>query len=71
MPSYGVDVSFPMQHHQVTTSYRPFGDGISSVYDHFLQGCRDFYKEKQKRCDDSERDRINFNIQQPSGMQVC
>jgi hypothetical protein len=70
-PSYGVDVSFPMQHPQVTASYRPLGDGIPSVYDHFLQGCRDFYKYKQKRCDDSERDRINFNLQQPSIMQVC
>lgn len=70
MSSYGVDVSFPMQHHHVTTSHRPLGDGITSFYDHFLQGCRDYYKETQERCDNSERDRINFNLQQPSEMQV-
>jgi hypothetical protein len=70
MTSYGVDVSFPMQHHHETTSHRPLGDGITSVYDHFLQGCRDYYKEKHERCDNLERDRINFNLQQPSDMQV-
>lgn len=65
--SYGIDVSFPMQHPQVAESpTRPLGDGISSFYNQYLQGCRDFYKEKNDRCAISEQDRIHRNRQQPS-----
>jgi hypothetical protein len=47
--SYGVDVSFPMQHPHVSASPRPLGDGMSFLYNQYLQGCQDFYKEKNDR----------------------
>lgn len=67
---YGVDVSFPMQHAQVTETPKPFGDSVMTFYNSFLEGCRDFYKERAERCNESEQSRLNLNLQQPSNMQV-
>ena len=68
-PSYGVDVSFPMQHAQVTDMERPFGDSVMPFYNKFLQGCRKFYEEKSERCEESELSRLNLNSRQPPVMQ--
>lgn len=68
--SYGADVSFPAQHSQVTDSEKPFGESITPFYNDFLQGCREYYKDRSAHCDESERSRLNLNSQQPSVMQV-
>lgn len=47
---------------------QPLGDKQSN-YDEFLQGCRDYNGRKWKRCDNSEKERIEMNLVQPSGMQ--
>lgn len=69
-PSFGVDVSFPTQHAQVTGTQKPFGDSVMPFYNKFLQGCRDYYKDRSALCDESELSRLNLNRQQPSVMQV-
>lgn len=68
-PMFGVDVSFPMQHAQVTQSQKPLGDSVMDFYFNFLQGCRDYYKERAGLCDESELSRLNLNLQQPAFMQ--
>jgi len=67
---YGVDVSFPAQHAQVTENQKPFGDSIMPFYDKFMQGCRNYYEERAERCDESELSRLNLNLRQPPVMQV-
>lgn len=60
---YGVDVSFPMHHHNVTTLPSPFGDTRRKFYDDYLQGCKDYFKDDS--CDKSERHRISMCVDQP------
>jgi prolyl 4-hydroxylase len=68
-PVFGVDVSFPMQHAQVTQSQKPLGDSVMDFYFNYLQGCRNYYKERAGLCDESELSRLNLNLQQPAVMQ--
>lgn len=67
---YGVDVSFPAQQAHVADFPKPFGESRMEFYKDFLQGCRDYYKDRSKICDESELARLNLNRQQPPVMQV-
>jgi prolyl 4-hydroxylase len=68
-PIYGVDVSFPAQNAHVADFPRPFGNDRIEFYNKFLQGCREYYKDRSKLCDESELSRLNLNRQQPPVMQ--
>lgn len=67
--SFGVDVSFPMQHAHVSQTEKPFSDSIMPFYNEFMQGCRDYYQKRGELCDESERARLNLNLLQPAAMQ--
>lgn len=62
-PKYGVDISFPMQHHQILDD-NPLGiNNRLGEYDKFIDGCN------TDQCVTSEIDRINMNLRQPPKMQ--
>lgn len=48
-------------------SVQPLGDR-ASVYDEYIQGCRDYWGHQGSLCDDCERDRIAHNKKQPRCM---
>jgi prolyl 4-hydroxylase len=63
--SYGVDISWPMQHAHATDKDNPFGKSTQDSYANFISGC-----EKQAdNCQDYESDRLEMNLLQPSAMQ--
>ena len=68
---YGVDVSFPMHHPNVTTD-NPLGDK-QKFYEDLINGCVEHYeKEKEgkgQRCLNNEKDRVAMSLRQPKGMQ--
>jgi hypothetical protein len=63
---YGVDCSFPI-HSKELRCGDILGDR-KKVYEDFMQGCRDYYKEKADRCDVTEDERIEMSIRQPQSM---
>jgi hypothetical protein len=88
--SYGVDVSFPVHHLQVSTNYphlihntdpesystplqfqnqvlQPLGNK-QEFYDHYIQGCREYYGKRGQMCDSTEKDRIKMSLTQPRSM---
>jgi prolyl 4-hydroxylase len=65
-PSYGVDVSFPMQHSRCREG--PLGDR-NAFYEKYVEGCVDYFKEEGERCIDYEIDRIKITLEQPGSMQ--
>jgi len=68
---YGVDNSFPIQHSfDVNMNDNPLNGAHKKIYNHFLQGCRDYYHPEGYKCDGSERDRIEMNLRQPGSMFV-
>ena len=67
-PSYGVDVSFPV-HHRTFSQDQPLGDR-HKLYDEFMAGCRLHYSDKGPACDNTEEDRVEMSVRQPSSMQV-
>ena len=48
---------------------QPLGDR-DSIYDRYMQGCRDYWGDRGSVCDAYERDRIAMNIRQPKSMVV-
>jgi prolyl 4-hydroxylase len=66
--TYGVDCSFPI-HSKEFQCGNLLGDR-KKVYDEFMEGCRDFYGSKGKRCDSVEKDRIAMSVRQPQSMVV-
>jgi hypothetical protein len=65
--SYGADVSFPI--HYDSLKQGPLGNRIE-FYEHYMNGCRKFYKEKSERCDSYEKDRLEMSLRQPQSMVV-
>ena len=63
---YGTDVSFPV-HHPITSREGPLGDRLS-VYEHFIDGCRQHYGRKGDRCDIGEQDRMSMSLRQAPSM---
>ena len=47
---------------------QPLGDR-QKFYDEFLDGCVKYYGKRGHRCKDTERDRIDMSLRQPSSMQ--
>jgi hypothetical protein len=80
---YGVDVSFPIHHARVSTNYawldhtldpkdmhiQPLGDR-QSVYEESIEGCVEYYGEDGPLCLQSEIERLQMNLHQPSSMRV-
>ena len=64
--SYGVDCSFPV-HSKEFKCGDLLGDR-QSVYEEFMEGCRQHYGSKANRCDITEEDRIAMSIRQPQSM---
>lgn len=65
--SYGVDVSFPMQHHaSVSNNGNLFGGDRESVYLEFMEGCAEKYNETI--CSRYEDHRIQMGLRQPKSM---
>ncbi|CAB9496500.1 Ankyrin Repeat [Seminavis robusta] len=63
---YGVDVSYPMHHPNVTTpTNNPLGDR-QSFYEENIQGCEDFYQSG--KCLTNERVRVKMSLRQPKSM---
>jgi hypothetical protein len=63
---YGVDCSFPIHH----TDFK-CGDMLGNrktVYEVYMQGCRDFYGKRGNRCDSTEKDRLEMSLRQPQSM---
>jgi prolyl 4-hydroxylase len=63
---YGVDCSFPIH----STDFK-CGDLLGdrkSVYEDYMQGCRDFYGHRGNRCDSTEADRLDMSLRQPQSM---
>ena len=69
---YGVDNSFPIQHsYDIKMNDNPLNGEYKKIYyNHFLQGCRDYYHPEGYKCVGSERDRIEMNLRQPRSMFV-
>jgi hypothetical protein len=66
--TYGVDCSFPI-HSKEFRCGNLLGDR-KKVYDKFMEGCREFYGNKGKRCDSTEEDRLEMSLRQPQSMVV-
>ena len=64
---YGVDCTFPI-HSKHLNCRHEFADDRKKFYEDFMQGCRDHYGSKGKRCDSIEADRIKMSIRQPQSM---
>ena len=69
---YGVDVSFPMHHSNVTAANdNPLGDK-QKFYEDLIQGCVEHYDQekegKGQRCLNNEKDRVAMSLRQPKGM---
>jgi prolyl 4-hydroxylase len=62
--SYGIDCSFPI-HNKTLNCGDLLGDR-KSIYEEYMQGCRERYKPEF--CDDNEEVRIEMNIRQPRSM---
>lgn len=60
---YGVDCSFPI--HRELTCGDLLGDR-QSIYDHYMQGCRERYSADL--CDEGEDMRLEMNLRQPQSM---
>jgi hypothetical protein len=65
--AYGADVSFPV--HYGTLKPGPLGNR-SELYEHYMNGCRKYYKDKGDRCDSYEKDRLEMSLRQPQSMVV-
>ena len=64
---YGVDCSWPV-HSKEWKCGGHLGDR-ESIYEDFMEGCRKHYgPRKAKRCDETERDRIEMSVRQPQSM---
>lgn len=63
---YGLDCSFPI-HNEELSCGDLLGDR-KTVYDDFMQGCRDFYGKQGDRCDITEKERIEMSIRQPQSV---
>ena len=75
---YGVDRSFPI-HHLAPAFYDAASDATSDpfdgaskrdFYEEFMEGCRNRYAPEGFLCDDTEVERIEMNLRQPSSMYV-
>ena len=69
---YGVDYSFPMHRHKISinsTNIFSSNNDRQTVYDEYLQGCRDKYPDHAGICEDTEEGRIDMNFNQPQSMQ--
>jgi hypothetical protein len=68
---YGVDVSFPMHHANVSTDNNPLGDK-QQFYEDLINGCVDHYNKesdgKGLRCLSNEKDRVEMSLRQPKSM---
>lgn len=70
--SYGADVSFPVHHSAVLDKddpNQPMGDK-QTLYNDFIEGCRNHYGKRGGSCDQTEADRIAMSLRQPASMQV-
>lgn len=66
--SYGVDVSYPMHHGNLTVP-NPLGGDKQTFYEDNIQKCVEHYGKKQGiRCIDNEKERIAMSLRQPQGM---
>lgn len=81
---YGVDISFPMHHRNVSSNFawldesteehkgtpvQPLGDK-QTFYNELIGRCMDFYGDKGHLCAQSEIDRIAMSLRQPQSMKV-
>jgi hypothetical protein len=66
--TYGVDCSFPI-HSKEFRCGNLLGDR-KKVYDEYMEGCREFYGSKGKRCSPNEEDRLEMSLRQPQSMVV-
>jgi prolyl 4-hydroxylase len=67
--TYGVDVSWPMQHPHVSTKERPLGDSIQETYADYIRGCQQQPNVKDGFCEMYESDRLEMNLLQPRSME--
>jgi prolyl 4-hydroxylase len=66
--TYGVDCSFPIHNNELRCG-NLLGDR-QKIYNEFMQGCREFYGKKGKRCDSTEENRLEMSLRQPQSMVV-
>mmetsp|Transcript_26214 Transcript_26214/g.46232 ORF Transcript_26214/g.46232 Transcript_26214/m.46232 type:complete len:441 (-) Transcript_26214:94-1416(-) len=65
---YGVDVSYPMQHPNLTIiGSNPLGNR-QAFYEEIINDCVKHYGEKGQRCLMNEEERIAMNLRQPQSM---
>jgi prolyl 4-hydroxylase len=64
--AYGVYCSFPI-HSKELRCGDLLGDR-KSVYEEYIQGCRNFYGRRGERCDLTEKDRLEMTVRQPQSM---
>jgi prolyl 4-hydroxylase len=66
---YGVDCSFPI--HSTDLQCGDLLGDRKSVYEEYMQGCREHWGEKgAKRCNSNEQDRLAMSRRQPQSMVV-
>jgi hypothetical protein len=69
--NYGVDISFPVHHHQISEHSDPLTAELKrQLYKDFMKGCETKYSSKANACRYNERDRIDMNLNQPGSMFV-
>jgi hypothetical protein len=65
---FGVDCSWPV--HSLEWRCGDLLGDRKSVYENFMEGCRQHFGKKGSRCDTTERDRIEMSVRQPQSMVV-
>ena len=66
---YGVDCSWPIHGDLKSECSDLFEIDRQSVYEEYMQGCREKWGEKgARRCDANEKDRIEMSKRQPQSM---
>eukprot|EP00804_Cyclotella_cryptica_P028038 CCRYP_003900-RA/>CCRYP_003900-RA protein AED:0.05 eAED:0.05 QI:130/1/1/1/0.66/0.75/4/550/424 len=67
--SYGVDISFPIHHLSVKEDNNPFDvQSKRNDYNDFIKGCQTKYSSKAHLCTQTERERLEMNLNQPKSM---
>jgi len=60
--SYGLDVSWPMHSSSLAWGHR------QEVFNDFIEGCVEYYKDEGHLCRSTERDRLEMSKRQPAAM---
>ena len=68
---HNVDQSLPTPPEYSNVPINPLGSGPTERYNHYIQGCVDFYNangNKGERCRHGEKDRIEMTLRQPASV---